>query len=137
MNSIEPVADPKRGILLTDTVNMDWLRSVRPRYYEDYIKFVVDFETGDVYVGMDFHADCVPGNIPSNEKDRRFRGGNIFFADGTILYESTLNIRGNITLGGTYEDIRHVTDEATIARVNDVLYKYARSYVEKWLLVLA
>lgn len=121
MNSIEPKADPKKGILLSDQVNMDWLRSVTPRFYNDYIKFVVDFDSGRLYVGMDFHADCVPGDISAEERNRRFRGGNLFFSDGSVIYESTLNVAGNVALGGTYDDIRVVEDAQTIARIDAVL----------------
>lgn len=124
MNAIEPIADPKKGILLTDTVDMDWLRSVTPRYYNDYIKFVVDFEANQLYVGMDFHADCVPGFIAVEERNRRFRGGNLYFSDGHVVYESTLNIAGNVALGGTYDDIRIVGDAATIARIDAILHAW-------------
>ena len=124
MNGIRPVADPKVGILLTDVVDMEWLRSIRPRFYGDYVKFVVDFEAEQVYVGMDFHADCVPGTIEPKDRDRRFRGGNIFFEDGSIRYESTLNVAGNIALGGTYEDMRVVEDAGTIARIDSVLRRW-------------
>lgn len=124
MNNIESIADPKKGILLTDTVDMDWLCSVTPRFYNDYIKFVVDFEANQLYVGMDFHADCVPGNITAEERNRRFRGGNLYFSDGHVVYESTLNIAGNVALGGTYDDIRIVVDAATIARIDAVLQKW-------------
>lgn len=148
MNNIEPIADPKIGILLTDTVDLEWLRSVTPRFYNDYIKFVVDFDTENVYVGMDIHADCVPGDIPGDERDRRFRGGNLYFKDGHIVYESTLNIQGNLSLpvteskkGGiagllgslfnrskerVFDDIRIVADDETKARIDRVLYRWVR-----------
>ena len=61
MNTDQPIADSKKGILLTDVVDMEWTKSVTPRFYNDYIKFVVDFDLEYLYMGMDFHADCVPG----------------------------------------------------------------------------
>ena len=124
MNNVEPKADPKRGILLTDVVDMDWLRSVLPRFYNDYIKFVVDFDARQLYVGMDFHADCVPGDIGPEERNRRFRGGNLYFSDGSVVYESTLNVAGNVALGGTYDDIRIVEDAETIARIDAILHSW-------------
>lgn len=126
MNSQAPVADPKVGILLTDVVDLEWLRSVRPRFYNDYIKFVVDFDTRRLWVGMDFHADCVPGNIDSSERNRRFRGGNLYFDDASVVYESTLNVAGNIALGGVFDDIRHIEDAQTQRRVNDILWEWVK-----------
>lgn len=73
---------------------------------------------------MDFHADCVPGDLPKEEKDCRFRGGNLYFADGSIVYESTLNVAGNIAVGGIHDDMRVVEDEQTIRRINAVLYRW-------------
>ena len=124
MNTDQPIADSKKGILLTDVVDMEWIKSVTPRFYNDYIKFVVDFELEYLYVGMDFHADCVPGEIDPAERDRRFRGGNLYFDDGHIVYESTLNIQGNLTLGGTFDDIRIVSDAETIERINAIFNKW-------------
>lgn len=124
MNKLEPVADVKTGILLTDRVDLDWLRSVTPRFYDDYIKFVVDFDTKRVWVGMDFHADCVPGTIDPQDRNRRFRGGNLYFSDGSIAYESTLNVAGNIALGGVHDDMRIIDDAETRRRVDEVLYTW-------------
>ena len=124
MNDVAPNADPKRGILLNDTVDLDWIRSVTPRFYEQYIKFVVDFDQEQVYVGMDFHADCVPGDIDPEERNRRFRGGNLYFDDGRIVYESTLNVQGNLALGGAFDDIRIVSDADTVSRIDAVLDRW-------------
>jgi len=124
MNNVTAEVDVGRGILLTDRVDMAWLESVYPRFYDDYIKFVVDFERRRVHVGMDISADCILGNMGSAERDRRFRGGNIFFADGHMVYESTLNIHGNLALGGTFADIRAVEDERTITRIDEVLKEW-------------
>lgn len=40
MNNVSPVADPKKGILLNDTVDLGWLISVNPRFYDEYINLL-------------------------------------------------------------------------------------------------
>lgn len=108
---------PFDGRLLTDNVNMDWLQLVEPRYFDDFIKFVVNTRTNQVWVGMEIHADCV---ADYDDYDN-FYGGNIFFTDGHIEYESTLNVEKNEAVGNFGENARIITDEGLISRVNGVL----------------
>lgn len=108
---------PYDGVLLTDNVNMEWLRSVEPRYFDDFIKFVINTRTNQVWVGMEIHADCV-----TNYSDyKHYYGGNIFFEDGHIEYESTLNVEKNEAIGVESDNMRMITDEELIERINNVL----------------
>ncbi len=91
MNQMGNEVSP-RGIVLTDNVNMDWLKKLTPRYHPNFVKFVVNAETNTVCVGMDVHKDAQP-LLADSEKP--LYGGNIFF-DGHIEYESTLNVDKNI-----------------------------------------
>ena len=91
MNQVNTNTD-RRGIILTDNVNMEYLKEITPRYSEDFCKFVVNTELNQVCVGMDIHAQC---DIVQGDGSAVY-GGNIFFEDGHIIYESTLNIRHNL-----------------------------------------
>lgn len=104
--------------MLTDNVNMDWLESVSPRYHQNFIKFILSTKTNEVVVGMDIHADGV-SNF-SNPDTSSVYGGNIFFADAHVEYESTLNIEKNLQ-NGVFEDARIITDSKMIERIGPVL----------------
>lgn len=111
---------PYDGRLLTDNVNMDWMQLVEPRYFDDFIKFVVNVRTNQVWMGMEIHADCV---ADYDDYDNYY-GGNIFFADGHIEYESTLNVEKNEAIGKFGENMRLIVDEELINRVNNVLFAW-------------
>lgn len=116
MNNVDPNAG-KRGILLTDNVNLDWLKCVEPRHFNDYIKFVVNPNTNKVCVGMQVHRDCEAQM--GSESD--LLGGNIFFDDGHIIYESTLNMQENLKLGEWGDTPRIITNQALIDKIDKVL----------------
>lgn len=107
-------------ITLTDNIDLDWLRAVEPRFFDDYIKFVVNTKTNQVHVGMDVHSDCLA--FGDDEED--FYGGNIFFDDGHIEYESTLNIAKNERVGTESDDLRIITNPDLIEKVNAVLLSW-------------
>ena len=114
---------PYNGILLTDNVNIAWLESVTPRYHQDFVKFILSTETNEVVVGMDIHADGV-SNLSTADTSSVY-GGNIFFADAHVEYESTLNIEKNLQ-EGVFEDARVITDPKIVGRIEPVL----RSWIE-------
>lgn len=119
MNDMPTEVD-SRGVMLTDNVDMEWLKTVTPRYYDEYIKFVVNVDTNRVHIGMDIHADCVgPGEDPAP-----YYGGNIFFEDGHIEYESTLNIQKNMELGDFAGNPRVIRNADMIERMNAVLFAW-------------
>ena len=91
MNNLDNITD-RRGIVLEDNVDLEFLKRIEPRFNDEFCKFVVNRQTNKVCVGMDIHAQC-----PINEGDPQYVfGGNIFFEDGHIVYESTLNIHHNM-----------------------------------------
>jgi hypothetical protein len=116
-----------RGIVLTGEVNLDFLKDFEPKHFAEYIKFVVDLETQEVAVGMQLHAS----NLLSGNKEYH-RGGNIFFEDGHIEYESTLNQKINLELrkNKDHKDYRVnpriITDEGVIRTINSVLFELVK-----------
>ena len=116
MNNVETEVG-KLGIILTDNVDIDWLRSLTPRHFEDYVKFVVNPNTNQVCVGMQVHRNCSQQMGPEDA----LLGGNIFFEDGHIEYESTLNVKRNLAAGQWGETPRIITDADLIQQVDNVL----------------
>jgi hypothetical protein len=125
-----------RGMVLTENVDLNWLNNLEPRFYPDFVKFVVDKATNRVAVGMDIHASAKAffGNDETN-----LYGGNIY-RDGSIIYESTLNIDKNLEInrskqsfwskllkkGNASGNPRIITDKATIAMINATLFSWIK-----------
>jgi hypothetical protein len=121
MNNIDPVITNSRGIVLTDNVNLSWLRLVTPKFHPNYIKFVINIKTNKVCVGLDVHKDA---QVILSDSDEPLFGGNIYFNDGSIIYESTLNVSKNIKSGWfkTHPgNPRIITDPKLIESINNVL----------------
>lgn len=118
MNDVENSSIPRYGVLLTDNVDPERLRSCSPRYFDDYIKFTVDPLNNQIVLGMQVHRNG-RALLKSEEKD--LLGGNIFFDDLHIEYESGLNELVNEQVGTDSDDIRIVTNEGIIERIDNVL----------------
>ncbi len=126
-----------RGIILTDNVDLNWLNELTPRYYPDFVKFVVSTATNRVVVGMDIHASA---QAFLDEDESNLYGGNIY-RDGSIVYESTLNIQKNLALdhgktgllsrifkrnSGNYDNPRIIVDKDLIETINAVLFSWVK-----------
>ncbi len=116
MNNIDTEAG-KLGIILTDNVDMSWLRSLTPRHFDKYVKFVVNPKTNKVCVGMQVHRNCAEQMGGEDE----LLGGNIFFDDAHIEYESTLNMQSNLERGTWGDTPRVIVDEGLISQIDNVL----------------
>ncbi len=111
------------GILLTDNVDMSWIKGISPRYHNDFAKFIVDTVANKVVIGMDIHADGT--HFTGYKNIERIYGGNIFFEDEHIVYESTLNIEKNLQLKNpNVSDPRIIVDESLIERINATLFSW-------------
>lgn len=113
------------GILLTDNVDLSWIRSITPRYHNDFSKFIVDIKTNKVVVGMDIHADGT--HFTGYDTIDFIYGGNIYFDDGHIVYESTLNIDKNLqSAHPNFDDPRIIHDETLIEKINATLLSWVK-----------
>ena len=110
----------RRGIILEKNVNLEWIRNFEPKYFPDYIKFVVNPKTNKVNIGMSVHACCLPQMGPADE----LYGGNIYFCDGHIVYQSTLNV--NKGKEHDANNRRIITDKETIDLINSVLLAWVK-----------
>lgn len=107
--------DDRRGIILDKNVGLDDLKSFEPKFFPDFIKFVINPKTNKVNIGMAVHAACLP---EMGDKDDLI-GGNIFFNDGHVVWESTLNI--NKGKEHDPNNRRIVVDEESIEQFNQTL----------------
>jgi hypothetical protein len=118
----------RRGIVLTDNVNLEFLKSLTPRYNSEFCKFVVNTALNKVAVGMDIHAQT---DINNGDEENIF-GGNIFFEDGHIVYESTLNIYHNMRSQFFKKNRREnpnpriITDPDLILIINNCLLSWVK-----------
>lgn len=106
-----------RGIILSENVDIEWLRSLNPQYFNDYIKFVIDVDNNRICVGMEIHRDC---EITLGSSLTSIYGGNLYF-DGHIVYESTLNIPHNISQKGFRGNPRIIVDPETTEMLDVIL----------------
>lgn len=118
MNNVDNENIPRYGVLLTDNVDADWLRSCSPRYFDDYIKFTVDPPNNKVVVGMQVHRN---GRALLESEEEKLLGENIFFDDLHIEYESGLSELVNQELGTESEDLRVSTNPEVIEKIDNVL----------------
>lgn len=81
-----------RGFVLADTITLTELNELEPRYFPEFVKFVVDKETGKVAIGMQVHKSA---EVFFGPNKGNLLGGNIY-RDGHIIYESTLNVGENL-----------------------------------------
>ena len=113
------------GILLTDNVDLSWVQSVTPQYHKQFCKFIVDTKANKVVLGMDVHADGT--HYTGYENIDYIYGGNIFFNDGHIVYESTLNIDKNLnSKNPNFDDPRIIIDSELIEMINATLLSWVK-----------
>lgn len=111
------------GILLTDNVDMSWIKSITPQYHKQFCKFIVDTKSNKVIIGMDVHADGI--HYTSYDNINYIYGGNIFFNDSHIVYESTLNIDKNLnSQNPNFDDPRIILSSELIEKINATLLSW-------------
>lgn len=118
MNNVDNSNIPRYGVLLTDNVDQEWLKGCSPRYFDDYIKFTIDPINNQVVLGMQVHRNG-RALLESEEKD--LLGGNIFFDDMHVVYESGLNELINQEVGTENDDLRIITNKEIIEKIDNVL----------------
>ena len=117
----------RNGLLLTEKVNMDFLKNLTPQFFDtdNYIKFVIDGTNNNVVVGMEIHRDCTDLLAENREYSLNFDesdvwGGNLYF-DGTIKWTSTFNNAKNLKLGQWGDSPREITNRDVIDRLTGIL----------------
>lgn len=88
---LELKTDPRGFVIDGKALTLDEINSIEPRYFNDFVKFVVDKDTDRVAIGMMVHKSAEVFFGPNHGN---LFGGNIF-RDGSIIYTSTLNVMEN------------------------------------------
>ena len=109
------IMEERRGIILNNNVGLEDLKAFKPRFFPDFIKFVINPKLNKVNIGMAVHAACLP---EMGDKEDLI-GGNIFFDDGHVVWESTLNI--NKGKDHDPNNRRIVIDKESIEQFNLIL----------------
>lgn len=124
MNQMDNENIPMQGIVLTDNVNMEWIKSLEPQYNPGFCKFVINIDSNRIAVGMDYHRDAE--TLLSNTGIEPLYGGNLFF-DGTVVYESTLNQDRNVKSKWFKKhpgNPRIITDPEVVEMLNSRLHSW-------------
>jgi len=113
-------------MLLTEQVDVAWLKKIEPQYFKDFIKFDILLEESKVFVGMQIHSHTNGLLGGSPETREKLYGGNLFYEPIKIVWESGLNLFHNNKLGATHSDLRLIEDKATIGLLDAVLQKWVK-----------
>ena len=104
--------------MLTDNVNWDWLDSITPVYFEDFIKFIVNKESNEVVVGMEVHKNGV--SLMKDNNPKNVLGGNLY-RDNSIVYSSTLNVMHNAHLKNPNKNNMRIILDADLQNLIDTI----------------
>lgn len=123
MNNVSNIAEP-RGILLTDNVDINWVNSIEPRYFDDFVKFIVNKQSNEVVIGMEVHKNGVA--LMKDNNPRNVLGGNLY-RDNSIVYSSTLNVMYNAKLKHpNRDDMRVILDKDLQNLINSILFAWVK-----------
>lgn len=105
-----------RGIKVVTSLAVCDLFELEPQFFQEFCKVIVDLDSGEVVVGMMVHKN---GKSIIDGGESTY-GANVF-KDGSIVYESTLNVPFNLKNGTASDDIRIITNEEMQSRIFEKL----------------
>lgn len=107
-------------MILRDRKSLRYIKELQPQFFDDMVKIVIDDERQLIAVNMEMHSDLGIELYDDGSKDEDLYGANIYYADGTIEWSSTLNIQQNRHIqNGTFG--RVITHAETIARLTGIV----------------
>lgn len=80
-------------ILLADKVTSEQIKLAAEDYFDEYIKIVVDIETGAVTIGGEWHADGEKKLLENGSKQADLWGGGWDLKTKQINYSAMTNIK--------------------------------------------
>ena len=83
-------------ILVTDKVTPEQIKLAAEDYFGEYIKIVVDIETGDMTIGGEWHADGERQLLNTGCKQANLWGGGLRLAKKQIDFNSLINTKPEI-----------------------------------------
>jgi hypothetical protein len=120
MNSQNNKNLSRLGIILTDNVDLEWLRNIEPNFHGNRVKFDVNIKLNKVAVGMDVHSNTLPEMGPTSD----LLGGAVYTESGMLEYDSSLNIPINQKMNSHGDTMREIIDKDTIDKINNILLSW-------------
>ncbi len=108
------------AVVISDKVTTIDLEIAR-QDYGDYMKIVVDVETGTVAIGGEWHADAEKLLLAAGSKQQNLWGGGIDIATRQVDFNSLINIRPNLNASQEILDVKIRTDFEQIIKVKFAL----------------
>lgn len=110
-------------MILRRRVSLEEIKEMQPQYFEDMVKIVIDGKKELVAVNMEMHSDLGIELYDDGSNEDDLYGANIMYADHSIEWSSTLNVKQNRRIqNGTIG--RVITDEKTILWLTDIVNKW-------------
>lgn len=83
-------------ILIGEKVTSEQIKQAAEDYFGEYIKIVVDIETGAMTIGGEWHADGEKILLANGSHQANLWGGGLRLANNQIDFNSLINTRPNI-----------------------------------------
>ena len=110
-------------MLLTNKVTPEQIKLAAEDYFAEYIKIVVDIETGAMTIGGEWHADGERELLIAGCKQANLWGGGLDLKSKQINYSAMTNIKSQINKTHVIEDvkIRKLFDKLVYERLSKII----------------
>lgn len=93
-------------ILLTDKATSEQIKLAAEDYFGEYIKIVVDIETGAMAIGGEWHADGEKILLENGSKQVDLWGGGLRLINKQIDFNSLINTRPGVNQSQEILDLK-------------------------------
>jgi hypothetical protein len=111
-------------MILKETISLDQVWSDYNHYYDDMVKFCIDFKNRTVAIDGDMHIDLENELYDNGSEYSDIFGGNIMKDPVEIIWEAHPNIERNRILG--IGRGRELTDPDMIDELSEILYEWIK-----------
>ena len=110
-------------ILVGDKISDEQIKSAAEDYFGEYIKIVVDIETGAMTIGGEWHADGEKVLLENGSKQINLWGGGLDLKSKQINYSAMTNFKSQINKTHVIEDIkiRELFDKLVYERLSKII----------------
>ena len=110
-------------ILLTDKATPGQIKLAGEDYFGEYIKIVIDIESGAMTIGGEWHADGEKVLLANGSHQANLWGGGLDLKSKQINYSAMTNIKSQINRTHVIEDvkIRELFDKLVYERLSKVI----------------
>ncbi len=110
-------------MILKEKTELSAIKNLKPEYFADMVKIVIDKKRQLVAVHAEMHSDLGIELYDDGSDENDLFGANILYEDHSIEWSSTLNVRQNQKIrNGTFGRI--ITDENTIMELTDIINRW-------------